>query len=101
MLNARKFPFYRVVGLRLKGHLNAQALDDAVNEIIRRDEVMRTSHSIVADGAVQTGCRVLQMGFREIGTTLFRRSISSEARLSIILKDIEKLSSAEADTLCR
>jgi amino acid adenylation domain-containing protein len=101
MLNERKFPFYILVGLELRGPLNTQALEDALNEIIRRHEIMRTSYSIAGDGSSHTVSRVLQMGPREIGTTLFKRSISSEARLSIVLKDIEKLSSAEADTLIR
>jgi hypothetical protein len=102
MLNESNFlPFYIVVGLRLSGPLNTQALEDALNEIIRRHEIMRTSYSIVGDGSSQTVSRVLQMGPREIAKTLFKRSISSEARLSIDLKDIEKLSSAEADSLVR
>jgi amino acid adenylation domain-containing protein len=101
ILKEGKFPFYIVLGLQLKGHLNVQALEDALNEIIRRHEVLRTAFSIIGDGSPETVSRVLQLGPREIGTSLFKRSVHSDAPLSLVINDIDILTSLDANTVVR
>ncbi len=47
-------PFYNVpLSLRLKGELRVDALEEAINHIIRRHEVLRTTFTVINDEPVQ------------------------------------------------
>src|SRR6266545_7889697 len=47
-------PFYNLsTALHLKGHLKVDALEKAINEVVRRHEILRTSFSMVDGQVVQ------------------------------------------------
>jgi hypothetical protein len=93
----KKLPFHLNVGLRIHGSVNLPALEDALNEIIRRHEILRTAFSITADGSARTVSKVMSMDPREIGLTLFKRTIRPRAAVNIALVNLENLAATEQE----
>ena len=100
-------PFYIFAGLHLKGDLNIPALEGALNEIIRRHEILRTTFSIDEARSFELLSQLLQktasgrnaqkVKIREIAASFFKRSIRSRVHLKIPIKDIEQLNAAERE----
>src|ERR1700754_536948 len=64
-------PFYNLsTVLQLKGHLTVEALEKAINEVVRRHEIMRTSFRIVDGQVVQVIADELeiQLPIRDLST---------------------------------
>jgi amino acid adenylation domain-containing protein len=71
-------PFYsELVALRLKGYLNAEILEQSINEIIRRHEVLRTTFREVDGQPIQV--------------------VASTLKLAMPLKDLQQLSNDERE----
>ena len=82
-------PFYNLsTALRLKGRLNAAALEKAINEVVRRHEIMRTSFTMI-DGQVMQVIAdrfEIQLPIRDLST------LSESARQA----EVERLAALDA-----
>ena len=106
-----ELPFQMTVRLRLRGTLNADALQRALNEIVRRHEVLRTGYSPIRGfWAIAVVAPLLMELLRlkaiqkKVGATvragrsrwsLFRPRVMPAAPLPIRLVDVSRLDKAE------
>ncbi|UCE20078.1 MAG: amino acid adenylation domain-containing protein [Gemmatimonadota bacterium] len=95
-------PAYTVpIAMRLKGRLNVAALEQSLNEIVRRHEVLRTTFSMVAGQPVQVIAASLNLHVTVVDVREFPEAARETEAGKIIAEEVQRRFDLSQDPLVR